>query len=44
MQGKSCFNFKDVNEPLVEELERVTSDSLNGMRKAGFIGDERPAK
>ncbi|MSR66529.1 MAG: hypothetical protein EXS24_04055 [Pedosphaera sp.] len=37
MQGKSCFNFKTVNEPLFAELARLTSASLNGMRKAGFI-------
>jgi hypothetical protein len=25
MQGKSCFNFKTVDEPLFEELEQLTS-------------------
>lgn len=37
MQGKSCFNFKAVDEPLFEELERLTIESLAGMKKAGFI-------
>lgn len=37
MQGKSCFNFKTVDEPLFEELERLTTRSIEGMRKAGFI-------
>jgi len=36
MQGKSCFNFKTVDEPLFEELERLTANSLTGMHKAGF--------
>jgi hypothetical protein len=39
MQGKSCFNFKAVDEPLFEELERLTADSLTGMRKAGYISE-----
>jgi hypothetical protein len=37
MQGKSCFNFKAVDEPLFRELARVTADSLHGMRKAGYV-------
>ena len=36
MQGKSCFNFKIVDEPLFQELARLTADSLTAMRKAGF--------
>lgn len=39
MQGKSCFNFKTVDEPVFKELERLTTDSLTGMRKAGFISE-----
>ena len=39
MQGKSCFNFKTVDEPLFEELERLTIESLTGMRKAGYISE-----
>jgi len=37
MQGKSCFNFKVVDKPLFEELERLTIASLAVMKKAGFI-------
>jgi hypothetical protein len=37
MQGKSCFNFKSVDDSLFSELERVTGESIAGMRKAGFI-------
>jgi hypothetical protein len=27
MQGKSCFNFAAVDEPLFAELERVTAET-----------------
>ena len=37
MQGKSCFNFKAVDEPLFAELERLTLRSLDGMKKAGYV-------
>ena len=37
MQGKSCFNFKAVDEPLFEELKRLMKQSLMGMRRAGYI-------
>jgi hypothetical protein len=37
MQGKSCFNFKAVDEGLFDELERLTVASLVGMKKAGYI-------
>jgi hypothetical protein len=36
MQGKSCFNFKVVDEPLFKELEALTAKTLAGMKKAGF--------
>ena len=39
MQGKSCFNFKTVNESLFEELERLTTKLIAGMRKAGYISE-----
>jgi hypothetical protein len=39
MQGKSCFNFKSIDEPLFAELERLTVKSLEGMKKAGFISE-----
>ena len=37
MQGKSCFNFKMVDEQLFLELERLTVRSLAGMKKAGYV-------
>jgi hypothetical protein len=39
MQGKSCFNFKKADEPLLLELARLTEASLTGMRKAGMVAD-----
>ena len=39
MQGQSCFNFKEADDALFKELAAVTSESLRGMRKAGFISD-----
>ena len=40
MQGKTCFNFKATDEALLEELERVTAESLRALKKAGFIVDK----
>ena len=37
MQGKSCFNFKTVDDGLMSELARVTEQSLLGMRRAGYV-------
>ena len=37
MQGKSCFNFKNSDEALFSELEKVTAKSIEDFRKAGFI-------
>jgi hypothetical protein len=37
MQGKSCFNFKAVDDALMSELARVTKESLVGMKKAGYV-------
>jgi hypothetical protein len=39
MQGKSCFNFKAVDETLFGELERLTAESFIGMRRAGYISE-----
>jgi len=36
MQGKSCFNFKVVDEALVSELEEMTAEGFAAARKAGF--------
>src|SRR5205085_2048008 len=43
MQGKSCFNFKQVDDALFRELEQLTARSLAGMKAAGFISDETAA-
>jgi hypothetical protein len=37
MQGKSCFNFKVVDEALFEELERLTVRGFAAFAKAGFM-------
>jgi hypothetical protein len=37
MQGKSCFNFKTVDEALFRELARVTAESLRTMKKDGYV-------
>ena len=42
MQGKACFNFKVLDESLMEELERITAQSLSVMRRAGYIADTPP--
>lgn len=38
MQGKSCFNFKEIDESLFDELDSVTVESLNALKNGGFIG------
>ena len=37
MQGKSCFNFKTVDEALFAELEALSVRAFDAFRKAGFI-------
>jgi len=37
MQGKSCFNFKQIDEPLFEELEQLTSRSIDRMRAENLL-------
>jgi hypothetical protein len=37
MQGKTCFNFTTGDETLFDELEQITSSSLAGFKRAGFI-------
>ncbi len=37
MQGKSCFNFKTVNEPLFNELEELTSNGYSRYKEAGYL-------
>ncbi len=38
MQGKSCFNFKQLDEPLFAELARLTTTGLATARKSGVAG------
>lgn len=37
MQGKSCFNFKAVDEPLFEELERLTAAGFEAFKRAKYM-------
>ena len=37
MQGKSCFNFSDVELKLVEELEALTKASYESLKAQGFV-------
>ncbi len=37
MQGKTCFNFKSVDDALFAELRQLTATSLARLRKGGFI-------
>ena len=38
MQGKSCFNFKVVDEKLFEELAKLTEKGVQRFQKAGLLG------
>jgi hypothetical protein len=44
MQGKSCFNFKQVDETLLQELGKVTAESLVALKEGGFVGAAPVAK
>jgi len=37
MQGKSCFNFKAVDQGLFDELEALTARAFAAFRSAGFM-------
>lgn len=37
MQGKSCFNFTAVDEPLLEELGRLTDTGMRRFEAAGYV-------
>jgi hypothetical protein len=37
MQGKSCFNFRSVDENLFEELRRLTARGFEVSRKANVV-------
>lgn len=36
-QGKACFNFSTIDEPLFAELAALTARGFAGAAKAGFI-------
>ncbi len=41
MQGKACFNFSSHGQlPLLDELEQLTAQSLDGFEAAGYIRRE----
>ncbi len=37
MQGKSCFNFKKMDEALFQELEGLTRRSVERLRGEGIL-------
>jgi len=41
MQGKSCFNFKSIDEPLFEELDQLTTKGLKISKKMGFTSESK---
>ncbi len=41
MQGKTCFNFKGVDEKLFRELDQLTAQSIAAFRKAGYISEQK---
>lgn len=36
-QGKTCFNFKRLDEAPLQELAEVTAASIAALRRAGFV-------
>lgn len=41
MQGKSCFNFKTVDEKLFKELAKLTRRGLQDFRARGYLKRSR---
>jgi hypothetical protein len=37
MQGKTCFNFKKMDEKVFKELDELTAKSIDAFKKGGFI-------
>jgi hypothetical protein len=37
MQGKSCFNFRAIDEPLFRELAELTDKGYRGMKQMKYI-------
>lgn len=44
MQGKSCFNFKVMDETLFKELEELTTEGFSMGRKAGVAPEPNGVK
>jgi hypothetical protein len=40
MQGKTCLNFKAVDEQLFKELDQLTAQAIAAFRKAGYISEK----
>ena len=37
MQGKTCFNFKKINEKVFQELEQLTVKAIDDFKKLGYV-------
>ncbi len=37
MQGKTCFNFKKIDEKLFNELEQLTARAIDDFEKLGYV-------
>jgi hypothetical protein len=37
MQGKTCFNFKNINETVFKELEQMTVKAIDDFKKLGYV-------
>jgi hypothetical protein len=37
MQGKSCFNFKEIDKPLFKQLAALTKAGLDSYKGQGFV-------
>jgi hypothetical protein len=37
LRGKTCLNFKSIDEALFKELEELTARAITDFRKAGFV-------
>lgn len=44
MQGKSCFNFKAIDDTLFKELARLTKRGLLDYRTAGYLKHDKQSK
>jgi hypothetical protein len=42
MQGKTCFNFRSVDEQLFKELDQLTAQAIAAFKKAGYISEKTP--